>query len=298
MMQTAERAYGPIFLIATAVLVAAALLGHRLDPRATLVVLVAGVVVLGLPHGALDPMVARMALKDRGRFNGIMFYTIYVSVVLAYAMLWLGFPTAGLSGFLLVSTYHFGSDWYPRGSTLTRCAYGLTLVTLPAMLHGSDVVPVFALLGTAHAQALVDVSRALAPIGLIAAGVGAILQFKRSRRDLVEFSTIVLGAIFLEPLVFFTCYFCLLHSPRHLLETARGLGIGNLKTIAVKSLPVLIATLALGSVLYLCLPAIPMTERIIMVVFIGLAALTMPHMLLDTLTMNVQKRRMKLPYSL
>jgi Brp/Blh family beta-carotene 15,15'-monooxygenase len=290
-MEVAERWYGRIFLITTAVLVIAALFGHRLGPTTTLALLVAGVVVLGLPHGALDPMVARKAFEDHRFFGGIVFYAIYLSIVLAYAILWLRFPTIGLSGFLLISAYHFGSDWYPRGSALTRCAYGLTIVTLPAMLHGGEVARIFGVLGTVQAQALVDVSTLLAPIGLIAAGLGAILQYKQSRRDLLEFSALVLGAIFLEPLVFFTCYFSLLHSPRHLLETSKNLGITNLKTIAAKSLPILITTLALGGLLYLCLPAVSVSGRIVMVVFIGLAALTVPHMLLDSLASKIQRRR-------
>jgi Brp/Blh family beta-carotene 15,15'-monooxygenase len=293
-MQMVERWYGRVFLIVTGLLVAASLFGKQLDPMATLVALVAGVTVLGLPHGALDPMVARKVFEDRRRYSGIAFYGIYLSIVLAYAVFWLKFPTLGLSGFLLISAYHFGSDWYSRGSVLTRCAYGLTVVTLPAILHGGEVMRVFSLLGTAHAQTLVDISRVLAPIALIAAGVGAILQCKQSRRDLVEFSAIVFGAIFLEPLVFFTCYFSLLHSPRHLLETAENLGIDNLKTIAIKSLPVLIATLALGGILYFSLPTISVSGRIVMVVFIGLATLTVPHMLLDALAMKMQRRHMNL----
>jgi Brp/Blh family beta-carotene 15,15'-monooxygenase len=293
-MQTAERWYGPLFLLVIGLLVTAAIFGKRLDPAATLAVLVAGVVVFGLPHGALDPLVARKTFENRGRYSAIAFYGIYLGVVLAYVLLWLKFPTLGLSGFLLISAYHFGGDWHPRGNALTRFAYGATVVTLPAMLHGGEVMRVFALLGTVHGQTIVEVERVLAPIALIAAGIGAVLQCKQSRRDLVEFSAIALGAIFLEPLVFFTCYFSLLHSPRHLLETAENLGIGNLQTIAIKSLPVLMATLALGSVLYLSLPAISVSGRIIMVLFIGLAALTMPHMLLETLAMKKQSRQINL----
>lgn len=289
-MERAERWFGRIFLVATGVLVAASIFGRRLDSSATMAVLVVAVVLLGLPHGALDPLVARKAFASSGRYSSFAFYAIYLIAVFTYALLWMKLPTVGLAGFLAISAYHFGSDWNSRGTALTRWSYGLTVVTLPAVLHGGDEAPIFALLGTLHAQTLVDVSRVLAPIAFAVGGAGAILQFKqyKYRRDLLEFLAIVAGALLLEPLVFFTCYFSLLHSPRHLLETAEDLGLANFQTIAMKSLPILVATLLLGSVFYLNLPDSSMSGRIVITVFIGLAALTVPHMLLETLASKMQ----------
>jgi hypothetical protein len=75
----------------------------------------------------------------------------------------------------------------------------------------------------------------------------------------------------------------LLHSPRHLLETARDLGLTSFRSIALRNLPILAATLALAVLFYLHLQVTPSSGRILMTVFIGLAALTVPHMLLDAL---------------
>jgi Brp/Blh family beta-carotene 15,15'-monooxygenase len=118
-----------------------------------------------------------------------------------------------------------------------------------------------------------------------------VLQFKERRRDLVEFVAIVAGALLLEPLVFFTCYFSLLHSPRHLLETARELGLITFHSIARKSLPILIATILLGLLFYANLHGASMSGRIEMTVFIGLAALTVPHMLLETVATRIVRHR-------
>jgi Brp/Blh family beta-carotene 15,15'-monooxygenase len=283
-MERAERWFERSFLVATAVLVAAGVFGLRFSSSTTLVVLVVGVVALGLPHGALDPLVARMAFATSGRYSSVTFYAVYLFAVSIYALLWIRLPTLGLAGFLMISAYHFGSDWYPRGTVFTRLGYGLTVVALPAMLHSSAEARIFALLGTQHSQTLVEISRVLAPLAVAVGGAGAILQFKKSRKDLLEFLTIVVGALLLEPLVFFTCYFSLLHSPRHLLDTAKSLGLKNFQSIVLKSLPILIATLVLGGLFYLNLPEVSMSGRIVMTVFIGLAALTVPHMLLETIT--------------
>jgi Brp/Blh family beta-carotene 15,15'-monooxygenase len=289
-MERSERWFGWAFLVATALLVAAAAFGVQLNASTTLVVLLVGVVLLGLPHGALDPLVARKAFAEDARYSSLAFYAAYLFAVCLYALLWIGLPTLGLAGFLMISAYHFGSDWSPRGTALTRLGYGLTVVTLPSVLHGHAVEQVFASLGTGHAQTLVAISRVLAPFAVAAAGVGAVLQLNRRGNDLVEFLAIAAGALVLEPLVFFTCYFSLLHSPRHLLETAQEVGLKNLRSIALKALPVLIATLVLGGLFYMALPAASMGGRIVMTVFIGLAALTVPHMLLETLATESRRR--------
>jgi Brp/Blh family beta-carotene 15,15'-monooxygenase len=282
-MEQAECWFERAFVVATVLLVAAAVFGARLSSSTTLFILVAGVVALGLPHGALDPMVARKAFATYVRYNSLLFYAGYLLAVFLYALLWIRLPTLGLASFLMISAYHFGSDWYPRGSMLTRLGYGLTVVTLPSLLHADDAARIFALLGTQHAQTLVEISKGLAPFALTVGGVGAVLQFKQRRKDFVEFVFIVAGALMLDPLVFFTCYFSLLHSPRHLLETAKDLGLTSFTSLASKTLSILIATLILGGLFYRSLRDVSMSGRIVMTVFIGLASLTVPHMLLETL---------------
>ncbi len=280
MMKVAERWHDRIFVLVIGSLLLTALMGQQLSSTAALVVLVTGVVLLGLPHGALDPLVARKAFAGRSYIT-IAFYAIYLALVLVYWLLWNRYPTMGLSFFLLIAAFHFGSDWESRGSFATRCAYGLAIVTLPVLRFSSEVASIYAMLGSAHAAALITTSRILAPAAVGIAAVGAGLQFRQRKRDALELSSIVCGALWLEPLVFFTCYFCLLHSPRHLLETAHSLEMTSLKRIYLATLPVLLATLLLAGLACWLLPHIEMAARVLRIVFIGLAALTVPHMLLD-----------------
>jgi Brp/Blh family beta-carotene 15,15'-monooxygenase len=120
--------------------------------------------------------------------------------------------------------------------------------------------------------------------------VGAALQFRQRWSDALELLSIASGALLLQPLVFFSCYFALLHSPRHLLDTAQGLGMTSLKRIYLATLPVLLATLLLAGLAYWLLPHIGMAARVVRIVFIGLAALTVPHMLLDVIAEAERKR--------
>ena len=291
MIAVAERWYGRVFIATTVLLLCAALLGYQLSPNATLAVLVAGVIFLGLPHGALDPMVARKAFTGQRGYTTAIFYVGYLVLVLGYWVLWNRFPTLGLSSFLLIAAFHFGSDWESRGNYLTRCAYGCVIVTLPSLRFPAEVVSIYGMLGTEHASGLVALSKVLAPVVVVIALIGAVLQFQRHRNDFFELLTITTGAFLLPPLVFFTCYFTLLHSPRHLLETAEGLGMTSLRRIYQATLPVLLATLLLGGIAYGLLPHIGIDARLLRIVFIGLAALTVPHMLLDTLAQTENQPR-------
>jgi Brp/Blh family beta-carotene 15,15'-monooxygenase len=290
MIAVAERWYGRVFIATTVLLLCAALLGYQLSPNATLAVLVAGVILLGLPHGALDPRVARKAFAGQRGYTTTVFYAAYLALVLGYWVLWNRFPTLGLISFLLIAAFHFGSDWEGRGNYLTRCAYGCAIVTLPSLRFPAEVVSIYGMLGTEHASGLVALSKVLAPVAVGIALIGAVLQFLRHRNDLFQLLTITVGALLLHPLVFFTCYFTLLHSPRHLLETAEGLGMTKLKNIYLATLPVLLATLLLGAIAYGLLPHVGTNARLLRIVFIGLAALTVPHMLLDTLAQTGKDR--------
>jgi Brp/Blh family beta-carotene 15,15'-monooxygenase len=283
MIAVAERWYGRIFIATTVLLLCAALLGYQPSPNATLAVLVAAVILLGLPHGALDPMVARKAFTGQRGYTTAVFYVAYLALVLGYWVLWNQLPTLGLASFLLIAAFHFGSDWEGRGNYLTRCAYGCAIVTLPSLGFPAEVVSIYGMLGTEHASGLVALSKVLAPVAVGIALIGAVLQFLRHRNDFFELLTITSGTLLLHPLVFFTCYFTLLHSPRHLLETAEGLGMTKLKNTYLATLPVLLATLLLGAIAYGLLPHVDTNARLLRIVFIGLAALTVPHMLLDTL---------------
>ena len=283
-MQMAERYCGRAFVLVIGALALASVFHEQLAPATALAVLVVGVVFLGLPHGALDPMVASKAFASRRYYSPIAFYAFYLILALSYSLLWSRYPTLGLFSFLGIAAVHFGSDWQHRGSALTRVAYGLTIVTLPALAYPVEVASIYSALGTTHAQLLVDVSKGVAVIAASAGGAGAAMHFRQRTSDLWEFLAIVVGATLLGPLVFFTCYFCLLHSPRHLLETAEGLGIASLRRIYLVAAPIVLATIALGGIFWFMLPDISYRGRLLTLVFVGLASLTVPHMLLDSVT--------------
>ncbi len=72
------------------------------------VVLAIAVVVLGLPHGALDPWIARQhgLMRSEAAFQGQ-----YLGLALLVIATWWALPGISLLLFLAFSAWHFGQDW-------------------------------------------------------------------------------------------------------------------------------------------------------------------------------------------
>ena len=107
-------------------------------------------------------------------------------------------------------------------------------------------------------------------------------------------SILILNFIF-SPLIAFTIYFCFLHSIRHILSISNELNHGNffagVKSFIKKALPLTVVT----AVLYFLAIVFPsssygLNDVVIKVIFIGLASLTFPHILLEYLIEKNEKR--------
>lgn len=92
---------------------------------------------------------------------------------------------------------------------------------------------------------------------------------------------LVLGAWLLHPLAYFIAYWCFLHSPRHLEVASRDLGLESwgekLRAVA----PTTLATYALAIAAIPFLIGLPADAVLLRVIFVGLAALTVPHMVVE-----------------
>jgi len=107
-------------------------------------------------------------------------------------------------------------------------------------------------------------------------------------------SILVLNYIF-NPLVAFTIYFCFLHSIRHIISISYELDPGNflagIRTFIKKSLPLTLVTAVLYLLaMFFLSNSYGLNDVVIKVIFIGLASLTFPHILLEYLLEKNEKR--------
>ena len=247
---------------------------------------VLGVLVasLGLPHGALDPLIARRAGLWRTPLGFAGFNLGYVAIVVLVVGIWLLAPTASLVGFLVVSGIHFGADWNSGRSVVLRSLTGVGLLTLPAFAHHDEVAGIYRTLAGTGGGVVADVQALLGPVAIIAMLIGVALALLRRPTDALEIllaTTLVLVA---PPLIFFALYFCALHSARHLrhgFAEERGSGrLAVLITVVYTVVPIAAVGILTAVFVGDFAPGGSLAGGwIIRLVFIGLAALTVPHMM-------------------
>ena len=242
------------------------------------------VATLGLPHGALDPLIARRAGLWRTPLGFAGFNLGYLAIVVLVVGVWLLAPAASLVGFLLVSGIHFGADWNSGRSVVLRSLTGVGLLTLPAFAHHEEVAGIYRTLAGTGGGVVADVQAWLGPVAIIAMLIGVALALRRRPTDALEIllaTTLVLVA---PPLIFFALYFCALHSARHLrhgFAEERGSGrLAVLITVVYTVVPIAAVGILTAVFVGDFAPGGSLAGGwIIRLVFIGLAALTVPHMM-------------------
>jgi Brp/Blh family beta-carotene 15,15'-monooxygenase len=290
------------------VLALAAILGTLLrlpSPPVPVQAAVLGVLVatLGVPHGALDPLIARSAGIWRTPLGFAGFNLAYGAVVALVVAVWVVAPVASLVGFLLISGIHFGADWNTRRPLAVRAVTGVGLLTLPAFTHHDEVAGLYRVLSGAGGAMVADVQAWLGPVAVIGLALGAALAIRRRPSDALEIVLAGILAFVAPPLLFFAVYFCALHSARHLrhgFADQRGSGrLAALITVVYTVIPIaavgILAAVFAGSVLPggasdAALGSTATGGWVIRLVFIGLAALTVPHMMVIALE-SVRRRR-------
>ena len=265
------------------------------------VVLMIGVALTGIPHGAVDHVVAAdlyglsSSWSDQAKFYGV-----YLALMTAYGVLWLITPVVSLAVFLGLTVYHFGQAdlayWNvpAPGHLLLYASRGVLLMGLPIVTFPELVDPIFEAIAGVQVSAWPGVTTA--PTTLLATLVAqhaAVLLFMQrwgtpAWRDVGRelFNTAVLAVLLIttHPLVGFAVYFGLWHSLGHILEIlrffqrhGRQATLGHFYRKA--ALFTLISFMGLGG-LYLVNEAFGAQEQMIALLFILISVLTLPHMLI------------------
>ena len=110
----------------------------------------------------------------------------------------------------------------------------------------------------------------------------------------LDFFSILMLNYYLPPLLAFTVYFCFLHSIRHTISLIIHLNQINFKigflTFVKKALPLTILTIIICLItLFFLSNYYVLDNAIIKIIFIGLASLTFPHILLEYLLEKNEK---------
>jgi len=273
-------AHNFFYLAAAGSLVLLSLLGVELPERVQLWCLVLLVALVGIPHGALDPLVAYSSGLACNRSEMCRFLGVYVLQATAMVAAWCILPVLAFVLFLLISIHHFAGDWIDDLPVWSRLATAATIITAPPLFHPRETAEIFAVL--VPAAAVPQIMMGLKLLAFVAIGLmipGMLIAVRHAWRSAAEMLSLPILAWALPPLAFFVVYFCGLHSPRHFLETLDQLSVRS-DILWWVTIGITFLTLSVCVIAFFMLPSAAVSGRLLQIVFIGLAALTVPHMLL------------------
>ena len=265
---------------------------------------------IGISHGSLDNVKGRKLFQIFEIKKFYIFYLAYILIAIIVIILWILIPYVSLIIFLTVASYHFGKEdtqflivensYYNQFLFLLK---GSLIVFAPMYFHFNETISIFKLLFIENENFynfldLIE-SKKILLYCIILSTLANILLFtknfelKKFTIFLDYFSIIIINYYF-SPLVAFTIYFCFLHSVRHSISLMSELDrddLGNgFKIFIKKALPLTIITAIFCAIgLYLLNNTYNLESSILKIIFIGLASLTFPHILLEYLIEKNEK---------
>jgi len=235
--------------------------------------------LLGVPHGAFDIMFARTHYRIQTLQRWTWFGLSYLVLAAAVVALWLAAPGLFLISFLAVSVVHFSGDPPAGTSTVSRVIYGGAPVLLPAIWHEQEVFQLFAMLAGDGAALNVLPWMSLVAVPWVVALIAAsIFEARTSPRTAFEMLSVGLVVTLPPPLIGFSIFFCGMHSARHILRSvAYGRALGA-RQLALAGLGPTVLVFAIAAGAWWFLRTASLDARMVQLIFVGLAAVTVPHM--------------------
>ena len=265
---------------------------------------------IGISHGSLDNTKGKKLFKIFEITNFSIFYSSYIVIAIAIIILWIIIPALSLIIFLVVASYHFGKEdtqfLVIENSYFNQLLFlikGSLIILAPMYFHFDETISIFKLLLVENESFyeylnLIENYKILLSGILLATFANILLfaknyEFKKFTIFLDYFSILIINYYF-SPLIAFTLYFCFLHSIRHsitlMLElNGTDLNVG-FRLFMKKALPLTILTIIFCLIaLYFLNNSYNFNSSILKIIFIGLASLTFPHILLEYLLEKNEK---------
>ena len=260
------------------------------------------ILTIGVSHGSLDHVKGKKLFNILNIKKISIFYFSYTLMAISVIIIWIIIPSVSLMIFLLVASFHFGKEdtqfLISENSYFNQLLFflkGLLIILAPMFFHFNETITIFKFLLVDNeifysTLEFIEVNKIL-PIGIILSTLSCVYLFLRKfeiKKFIIflDFFSILILNYYLSPLVAFTIYFCFLHSIRHsitlIYEIDKNDFKNGLKVFGKKVLPLTILTAIFCLIgLYLLNNKYDFNSSILKIIFIGLASLTIPHILLE-----------------
>ncbi|MBC7510311.1 MAG: Brp/Blh family beta-carotene 15,15'-dioxygenase [Ferruginibacter sp.] len=264
------------------------------------VIFFSGIILLGVPHGAADLLVANRYAEDKKHaFNKVYFFTNYLLRIFLFGVVLWFFPIAGNVVFIFFAAYHFGETDLCQFKTNTITgklfvvSYGLVILGVILLNHFEEVKPLLLQFDAgAQSGAFIKFISTQRYVILSFSGLlffaSTFFYFLTNKSTtqiqgqfLVQFALILFILYNLPMVLGFTFYFILWHSVLSLRNITHYLskdGLFSTKLIA-KQIGLYSLLAMLGVILFGLTGSMFVSNNSMLVyVFLGLAVLTAPHM--------------------
>ena len=260
------------------------------------------ILIIGVTHGSLDHIKGEKLLGLLNIKSNYIFYITYILISVAVITTWILLPSMTLILFLIIASYHFGKEdtqfLINDKSYFTQMLYffkGFLIILAPLYFHFQETIAIFKLLLIDNeifylSLNFIETNKVI-QIGIICSTLSSIFLFLKNFEVkkfviFLDYFSILILNYYLSPLLAFTVYFCFLHSIRHSISLAIELDpnsvVSGFRLFVKKALPLTILTGVFSFIaLYLLSNSYNLDSAILKIIFIGLASLTFPHILLE-----------------
>ena len=263
------------------------------------------ILIIGVSHGSLDNIKGKRLLKLFGYKSNFLFYLIYLTISLLIIILWLILPNTVLLLFLIVASYHFGKEdtvfSFKKKFLISEIFFffkGSSVIIAPLLFQRDATNAIFKTLNFYVFESSIFNNQFLI-VFLCLSFLSSIYISNKKNIDLkalmvIDFLSLIILNFFLTPILAFTLYFCFLHSIRHaitlIFELDKSFKVGFKKFVG-KAIPLTFVTGIIFLIaIYFLNNFYRLDEAIYKVIFIGLASLTFPHILLEYLLEKNEKK--------
>ena len=269
------------------------------------------ILTIGLSHGALDNQKGKIVLDFFKSNKMSLFYIAYVGFSLVAISCWYNFPTISLLTLLIIGPYHFGKDdcdlFKINKFSFRNIVFfvkGTVVISAPLLFNFTETIDIFRILSSDSnflITSLLYLNDNNLILFLVLFGFISSIYLPRdfSIKFLlyVEFTSIILLNYLFKPFAAFTIYFCFLHSMRHIIVLNKSLNLLKIKnkkaTTSVFNIfnnfykhaikLTLISSFIFLSSMFISSNLLFVDDTLLKIIFPGLAALTLPHIILDFL---------------
>ncbi len=267
------------------------------------------IATIGVSHGAYDGKKGEILFKDKFKNSKFIFYFIYTTLVFLVFIFWYLNPLISLIIFLLISSLHFGKedleiylDKKYKHLPLLFFLKGSLIILLPLFFNFEKTNLIFntilfsnnyLLLSNNYVKFILAINLLMQVLFYLY--IYFIKKLNRSDFFSIIFEIFLIIIIFylFTPIVAFTLYFCFMHSVKNILLISDELNSNLFRGFQIfvkRSLFLTLITFFILLISLFFLIKFDLLENSIeKIIFIALASLTLPHIILHYIAENIKK---------